>query len=297
MMNFLSPPIDRAKVYLLAGLVVVGVVRNAVGQLAPATRIVSVGSGGTAGNNDAHMPRISRSGRYVTFASAGGYGLVGGNRTHIFVRDLGDDTLTYVSKTPAGNTANNDSFDPVISDDGRRVVFMSWATNLHPLDINGNADVYFHDRQTNKTYLVSATPAGFSGNNVSTDPEMTPDGRYVVFRSQATDLVASDANASFDVFRRDLLLEVTEIVSVDASGTQAAAGSSFCSISADGRWVAFQSSANNLVGSETDSFDDIFVKDMLTGAVEQISIRHDGTMMNSRARLRSFPTMGRRSPT
>lgn len=249
---------------------------------------------GEQGNSESQMPRISPSGRFVTFASRSGFGLAIDGQSHIFVRDLRDESLTWVSKPPTDLVENGDCFNPVISADGRFVAFMSWASNLHVLDTNGTADVYCHDRQSGKTYLVSATPTGSGGDDISSDPEITADGRFVVFRSQATDLVAGDTNDAEDLFRRDLRLEVTNLVTVDAGGIQASAYSTFGAISDDGRYVAFQSRADNLTVAEGDVADDIFVKDMLTGTVELISVRHDGTSTNSQCTSPSISADGTR---
>lgn len=249
---------------------------------------------GEQGNSKSQMPRISPSGRFVTFASVSGFGLAIGGRSHIFVRDLRDESLTWVSKPPTDLAENGDCFNPVISADGRFVAFMSWASNLHVLDTNGTADVYCHDRQSGKTYLVSATPTGSGGDDISNDPEITADGRFVVFTSQASDLVAGDTNNTIDVFRHDLLLGVTDLVTVDAGGNQASTYSSFGAISDDGRYVAFQSRADNLTVPEGDTAEDIFVKDMLTGTVELISVRHDGTPTNAECASPSISADGTR---
>jgi hypothetical protein len=139
-----------------------------------------------------------------------------------------------------------------------------------------------------RTTLISSNAAGTnSGNNLSKLPALSADGRYVVFQSKASDLTATpDLNNFFDVFVRDTQTGVTTLVSVNNAGT---AGAAFnASISADGRYIAFQSSSPDLVSTaDTNNLDDIFVRDMQTGTTKLVSLNHAGTgPANS---LSSFP--------
>ncbi len=279
---------DKLRAAISLAIAAAAFSQAAVAQLGPTTSRISVSSTGAQGTGDSTYARVSGDGRTVAFSSEGNFGLGGGNRWHVFLRDLANDSLELISKSANGVVGDLDSFDPVPSADGRRIAFMSWARNLDPLDANNNADVFLHDRKTHKTYTISINLSGHTGTGLSADPDLTADGRYVTFKSGAADLVAGDVNTREDVFRRDTLLGVTELVSCNATGGQASSDSSFSSISDDGRFVAFQSAANDLVGTEIDYFDDIFVKDMLTGAVEQISIRPAGGMINAPC---TYPTI------
>ncbi|WP_445501841.1 hypothetical protein [Microvirga sp. G4-2] len=129
---------------------------------------------------------------------------------------------------------------------------------------------------SNLIRLISAGD-GTQSNGDSFDAQFSADGRYVVFRSDASNLVAGDTNGSYDIFRKDLVTGAVERVSVAADGTQASSASYTPSVSADGRYVVFWSSANHLVAGDANNAPDIFRKDLVTGAVERVSIAADGT--------------------
>jgi Tol biopolymer transport system component len=114
-------------------------------------------------------------------------------------------------------------------------------------DTNGSEDIFVHDRQTGQTVRVSVDSTGVEGNADSYDPSISSDGRYVVFDSLATNLVAGDTNDSYDVFMHDRQTGQTLRVSVDSTGVEGNGESRWPSISSDGRYVAFSSIATNLV--------------------------------------------------
>src|SRR5690606_11863360 len=140
-----------------------------------------------------------------------------------------------------GTQADRNSLVPSISADGRFVAFQSVATNLVPGDTNGNNDVFVHDRQTGVTQRVSVASDGAQGNGISTTASISADGRFVAFQSAASNLVPGDTNGATDVFVHDRQTGVTERVSVASDGAQGNANTSEASLSADGRYVAFQS--------------------------------------------------------
>jgi len=129
-------------------------------------------------------------------------------------------TTTRVSVSSGGVQGNNVSNSPSISADGRYVAFQSSATNLVAGDSNGTADVFVHDRSTGQTTRVSVAGDGSQGNNVSYNPRLSGDGRFVAFRSDATNLVAGDTNGVRDVFVHDCVTGATTRVSVDSGGVQ-----------------------------------------------------------------------------
>jgi Ca2+-binding RTX toxin-like protein len=143
------------------------------------------------------------------------------------------------------------------------VAFQSDASNIVPGDTNNRNDIFVRDTLTNTTTRVSVDSAGTQGNgtNVFGPPSISADGRFVAFSSRAFKLVPGDTNNTFDIFVRDTLTNTTTRVSFDSAGNQANNGSSRPSISADGRFVAFQSSASNLVPGDTNNTNDIFVAD------------------------------------
>lgn len=190
-------------------------------------------------------------------------------------------TTRLVSVGLGAVQGNNDSSSPSISADGRYIVFTSSANNLTPGDTNLSTDIYRVDltgglAQPSVT-LVSVNPTGFSGNGSSRYADISADGRYVAFASDASDLVTADTNARSDVFVRDLVSGTTTRVSVTASGLQADSHSEQPSISRDGRYVAFRSLANNLVPGDTNGQWDVFVKDRSTGTISRASVANDGS--------------------
>ncbi|MCJ7510740.1 MAG: hypothetical protein MUP14_07635 [Dehalococcoidia bacterium] len=230
------------------------------------------------GEGNAHStdPAMSPDGRYVVFQSWAS-NLVAEDTNgvvDIFVHDRDTDgdgifdeagaTATErVSVDSAGNQGNEESQWPAISADGRYVTFAAWASNLVPGDTNGNHDVFWHDRQTGATERVSVSSAGNEGNATSEFPAISADGRYVAFQSQASNLVPGDAGDDYDVFVHDCQTGATERVSVNYAGYEGNDWSRYPALSADGRYVAFESSAGNLVMDDTNGSDDIFVHDRL----------------------------------
>jgi Tol biopolymer transport system component len=156
-----------------------------------------------------------------------------------------------------GNSSISRGSISSISADGRFVAFPSTADNLVPGDTNGNWDVFVRDRQTNVTARVSVDSSGTEGNNWSGAPSISANGRFVAFHSLADNLVSGDGNGKWDVFVHDRQTGVTERVSVDSSGMQGNAESFRASISADGRYVAFDSIADNLILGDTNGTGDV----------------------------------------
>jgi Tol biopolymer transport system component len=252
--------------------------------LAGTTERVSVGAGGVQGNGDVdYYAVISADGRYVVFSSSAST-LVPGDTNgsyDIFVRDRVTDTTTRVSVDSGGLQGNSDSYEPWISRDGRYVGYTSYATNLVASDLNGVADSILHDRQTAVTTLISATPAGLQGNDESWDLNLSADARYAAFYSYASNLVPGDNNGMADCFVRDLLLGTIQRVSTDAGGVEGNGISYFAEISADGRYVVFTSNASNFVPNDVNGQFDVFRRDLVTGALELVSVVPGGSTGNS----------------
>ncbi|MBI3988598.1 MAG: PD40 domain-containing protein, partial [candidate division NC10 bacterium] len=241
------------------------------------TTRVSVASNGRQGDSHSEDPSISADGRYVAFGSfshdliwidldgdgrceeAEGCDINGS--ADIYVHDRQTGQTTRVSVAFDGTPTNSGSDEPSISDDGRYVAFLSAATNLVPGDTNGRWDVFVHDRLTGQTTRVSVASDGTQTNSWSDFPSISADGRYVAFDSIASNLVPGDTNGFGDVFVHDQVTGQTTRFSIASDGREANGGSSWPSISADGRYVAFASSANNLVPGDTNDHPDIFVHD------------------------------------
>jgi Tol biopolymer transport system component len=232
------------------------------------TERVSVDSAGVEGNNASAAPSTSSDGRYVAFESFAtnlvGVGNDNNNKPDVFVHDRQTGTTTRVSVDSAGTEGDDSSTDPSISSDGRYVAFESRASNLVAAGGDMLEDIYVHERETGITTRVSENTLGDEADGFSLDPSISSDGRYVAFLSDATDLVAGDTNVKVDIFVHDRQTGATTRVSVDSAGNEANEASSSASISSDGRYVAFDSIADNLVAGDTlfpIGFRDVFVRD------------------------------------
>ena len=192
--------------------------------------------------------------------------------------------ITAATVSSTGEQANGGvSSGPTLSTNGRFVAYDSEATNLVPHDTNVTADVFVHDEWTGRTERVSVASDGTQGNGLSSQPKISGDGRFVVFKSDATNLVPGDTNGVTDVFVRDRRLHRTQRVSVSSWGAQANGGSSlysFPNISADGQVVSFVSQATNLVRHDVNGTTDTFVHVLATGRTEMVSVASNGTHGN-----------------
>ena len=229
------------------------------------TTCVSVASDGTQGNYSSGGNSISADGRYVAFISAASNLVVGDtNDTYdSFVHDRMTGETTHLSVASDGTQGNMGSWSPSISADGRYVAFTSEASNLVAGDTNGLEDIFMHDRQTGETTRVSLASDGSQANDLSRNPSISADGRFVAFSSDASNMVVGDTNGVIDVFVHDRLTGETTRLSVSSDGMQGNKASGFTgiSISVNGRYVAFDSVSTNLVVGDTNDTTDIFVRD------------------------------------
>jgi hypothetical protein len=219
------------------------------------TSQASVSTAGSQGNADSSYPDISPDGRYVVFESFATNLVAGssdGNKD-IYLRDTVDETTVKVSVSTTGMEGNGNSYDAAVISDGRYVAFHSNATNLVSGDDNGWADVYLRDVQDEITSRVSVSTAGTQANHWSGYPDISGDGRYVVFQSLGSTLVPDDTNGVYDIFVRDTVKGTTTRLSVSAAGEQANNSCDYPKISTDGRYVVFQSKATNLVSDPVPS--------------------------------------------
>lgn len=243
--------------------------------LAASTERVSVSSTEVQGNNTSSSWVIRADGRFVAFYSSA-TNLVPGDTNgvgDVFVRDRKAGTTERVSVSSAEAQGNGESTAVAISADGRYVSFWSYANNLVTGDTGGAADVFVRDRLLGKTELISVSSAEEQGNNSSCCSALSASGRFVAFLSYASNLTSGDNNLVYDVFVRDRQLGTTERVSISSAGAQAnGASGNYPSISADGRFVTFQSTATNLVPGDTNIFGDVFVRDRKTGTTERVSV-------------------------
>ncbi|MBI1850899.1 MAG: PD40 domain-containing protein [Planctomycetes bacterium] len=253
------------------------------------TTLVSSSATGVRGDGPSDNPYISADGRFVAFASLA-TNLVPGDTNgvkDVFVRDLATGTTARVSVDSFGTQSTGDTSEqPSISADGRFVAFISAAPNLDPADTNGTADVFVHDSMTGATERVSVNSAGEGANGTClvtalTYTAVSADGRYVVFSSRASNLATGDTNGTADVFVRDRYFGTTTRVSVDSAGGQGNGDCVHPAISQDGRFVAYATSANNLVAGDSNAAEDVFVCDRSTGIARRVSASVGGTQGDS----------------
>src|ERR1051325_4030766 len=227
-----------------------------------------VGLPTVSGSGGSFAPVFSADGQHIVFISHANNLVTNDDNAlllDVFVRDLVAATTRLVSVQPSGRGGGNgNSIEPSVSSNGLFVAFQSEASNLVGNDGNGTRDVFLRDTIGGTTALVSVNSAGTgSGNGPSSNPQASADGRFVLFESLASDLVANDTNGLSDVFVRDLLLGTTTLVSVNSDGTGSAGGKSdSASMTPDGRWVAFVSTATDLVPGAVNALGEIYVRDL-----------------------------------
>ena len=191
------------------------------------------------------------------------------------MRDLQSNRTIYVSRATGemGTAGDANSLFPSVSADGRYVAFESLAANLSTEDADLINDVFVRDLQTNTTTYVSRASggSGAGGDGHSFAPSISADGRYVAFESEANNLSGADDNAVRNVFVRDLQTGVTTYVNQAIGGAAAGGDSSEPSISADGRYVAFSSHANNLTTDDNDTYQNIYVRDLQASTITYVS--------------------------
>ncbi len=229
----------------------------------------------SGGSGDSLAPIITPDGRYVLFASSAN-NLTLNNSVNptpstmppvmnIYLRDRLKQTTTLVSVSADGNGAGNgDSIPTGISTNGQFALFESAANNLVPGDTNGVNDVFIRDLVANVTTPVSVSTNGGAANGTSRSSVMTPDGRYAAFVSAASNLTPGDTNGIPDVFVRDVQAGVTTLASAGAMPFTATSSSELPLITPDGRYVAFYSTATNLVSGITNS-GEVYVADLQQG--------------------------------
>jgi len=260
-----------------------------------AVTLVSTTSAGVQANNHSGSASISADGSKVAFVSYAD-NLVAGDsngQRDIFVKDLNTGALTLVSSSSAGVKGNDFSEMPSISADGTKVVFASSANNLVAGDTNGEEDIFLKDLTTGAISLISADVNGLQGVRDSNTPIFSPDGTKVAFLSSSGNLVPQNFTGYQKLFIKDIATGVVTLVSQASDGTQPD-GYSFAPVfSADGTKMAFASYADNLVAGDTNANPDIFVKDLITGAITLVSNSVDGLQSNGFSGYSAFAPDGK----
>ena len=277
------------KTFLAIAILVLVISSSAASGSLASTERVSVSSAGAQGDRDSFAVGLSADARFVLVNSQA-TNLVPGDtndRWDVFVFDRSTGAMQRVSVTNGGAQARPGS-DPFggslaggISANGRFVVFRSDAANLAAHDTNRVSDVFVYDRAGHRVTRVTVSSKGRQANGPSGDPAISANGRYVAFSSVATNLVPGDTNGLSDVFVRDLRTHRTIRVSVTSRGRQALCKAGGCestepALNANGRYVAFESSATNLVAGDTNRLADVFVHDLRSGRTERVSVSSAG---------------------
>ncbi len=268
----------------------------------PPEQVLNTGQGSTEAvqiePESSWDPQISATGRQVVFASSIRR-LVDADTNEvndIFVYNFENKLITRVSVDSAGQQANNASYEPGISANGRYVVFTSWANNLVPDDtlscdfydtVSSCPDIFLHDLVTGETRLISKTPEGKPGNNLSQSPQISADGGTIAFWSAASDLVADDQakctpeNNTFnclDIFLYSPLTDMLERIPVGRRLNQIV-GNFELSLSANGRWILFTLESSDLLAQEfgISRGYEVYLYDRETGQYEAVNLAADGT--------------------
>ncbi len=230
-----------------------------------ATTRVSTGPGGQQANdNSDSFAALSADGRYVAFSSDAS-NLVDGDVnavSDVFIHDRQTGITERVSVNSDEVPGNAVSQDPAISTDGRFVSFTSWADNLVAGDTNNSIDIFVRDRLLGMTTRVSVNSSGVQVDRAAMQSAMSGDGRYVVFSTEATNLLDEEAYGYPHAYVHDQLTGKTELASIDTEGFQMVGWAENPDLSADGRYVAFE--FNDKGDSMPTEF--IYVHDRLTGA-------------------------------
>ena len=244
------------------------------------TECISLDAAGVDGDGQSSFPALSANGRFVAFES-GSSNLVPDDLNmddDVFVRDRKTGEIERLSVDAAGIEGEGRSFEAAISANGRSVAFESDVPTLVADDENGQADIFVRDRKTGGIARVSVGSGGSEAHGgASENPAISANGRYVAFESAATDLVGDDGNGKIDVFVHDRKTGETQRVSLGIPPEEADGDSRSASISASGRYVAFQSSATNLVADDGSPITDVFVYDRKKGVTTRVSVASDGT--------------------
>ena len=251
-------------------------------------RLASTNAHGEEAEDGCGNPTVSADGRFVCFNT-------GSDNMHpeddnsygdVFVKDLKTGRVEWISQAPDGSENDDGSANAFITPSGRHVVFQSGSENLDPDgDANGgDRDIFVKDRKTGALMRVSEKADGTQANNDCYNPAITPDGRFVSFKSYSNNLVSDDTNNRSDIFVKDR--KTGEVERISTSDNDEEEGDGYCGchhLSDDGRYVIFRSSSSNLVPGDNNGYYDVFVKDRRTGATERVSVAADGSEANSQS--------------
>jgi Tol biopolymer transport system component len=243
------------------------------------------------GNNVLPNTALSRDGRYVIYATTAAH--VSGDTNglyDVYLKDFVTGRTELISMTAGGRAGNAQSrTDASISADGRYVVFTSRANDLDPAAPAASVDrLYLRDRTARTTRLIPQNAANVPDALDADNARMSPNGRYLVFTAEQARPALGDTNDFSDVYLKDLTTGRIELISRTPSGRAGNQPSTVARVSDDGRYVVFSSGAANLVTSDINSTDDVFVRDRATGTTQRVSVDSEGNELSSGG---VFPTI------
>ncbi|MEL6438110.1 MAG: hypothetical protein AAFQ80_02470 [Cyanobacteria bacterium J06621_8] len=256
--------------------------------------LITIASDNSPANDSSSVGSLSGNGRYISFSS-GANNLVPNdfnNQRDIFIYDRLNQTTNLVSVASDGTQANSLSLSSVVDSTGRYVAFESFADNLVPGDTNGLSDIFVRDRINQTTTRINVTSGGAQANGVSHLGGISDDGQLITFSSTASNLVPGDTNGSSDIFVYNLTTNNIQRVSVASNGAEANDSSINSVISGHGQYIAYESTASNLVTNDTNGASDIFVYDLINSTTERVSLANNELQGNGDSRNASLSDDG-----
>jgi hypothetical protein len=245
-----------------------------------ATAVVSVGASVQAANDSSDSASVSSDGRYVAFIS---YATnltapAGVGQAEVYLRDMVSGTTTRVSVPTNASFPNPNGWSSYvsISASGDWITFSCAASNLITGDVNSAEDIFLYSRLSGALTGITVDPLSLIGNGASTAPRVSDTGDFVTFTSSASNLTPGDNNNVSDVFVWERATDTFKRASRSAAGVSGNGASYSGSVSTDGVWASFSSTASNLVAGDTNGVSDVFRKNLTTGAIERVSVSSTG---------------------
>lgn len=252
------------------------------------TKLISSSANGEEGNGDSFAPTISVDGKSVAFESYAS-NLVESDKNgvrDIFVWHASNNKIETVSIGNSGKEADAESFEPAISGNGNLVAFTSTASNISATEKGiSNNNVFLRDLQLGATIMISIDPTSKKGGGGS-KPSISYDGNRIAFYSHSSTLVPNDNNGIWDIFLWEKNKTALKRVSLTANGKEREQGNESAnrivapSISGNGRYIAFATTASNMVSGDNNNFQDVFVYDIDAGSTILASNTSEGKPSN-----------------